>query len=51
MQNLDVVMTMYNLIEYIDNYSKSWASWWEYYKNEPNATLIKILNRLNPSKK
>ena len=29
-------MTMYNLIEYSDNYSKTPGSLWKYYKDEPN---------------
>ena len=33
---LDVVMLMYNLIEYYDNYSKASASLWRYYKDDPN---------------
>ena len=28
-------MTMYNLIEYSDNYSKTSGSLWNYYRNEP----------------
>ena len=43
---LDVVMPMYNLIEYIDNYPKTW----QYYGNitEMSQIIIKqILNRLN----
>ena len=34
-KDLDVVMTMYNLIEYSDNYSKPWGSLWQYYRFEP----------------
>ena len=33
--DIDIVMLMYNLIEYSDNHSKSL---WQYYKNEPNDT-------------
>ena len=32
---IDVVMPMYNLIEYSDNYSKTSVSLWKYYKDEP----------------
>ena len=32
-------MPMYNLIEYSDNYSKTSASLWQYYKDEPNDNL------------
>ena len=34
--NIDIVMPMYNLIEYSDNYSKTSGSLWEYYKDDPN---------------
>ena len=29
----DIVMTMYNLIEYSDNYSKTSESLWHYYRD------------------
>ena len=32
-------MSMYNLIEYSDNYSKTSRSLWQYYKVEPNDNL------------
>ena len=38
-QEMDEVMPMYNLIEYSDNYSKTSASLWQYYRDEPNASL------------
>ena len=31
----DVVMPMYNLIEYRDNYSKTSGSLWEHYRDKP----------------
>ena len=31
-----MVMPMYNLIEYGDNYSKISGSLWQYYKDDPN---------------
>ena len=34
-QDNDVVMLMYNLIEYSDNYLKTSGSLWKYYRNEP----------------
>ena len=34
-QKIDVVMTMYNLIEYSDAYSKTSGSLWQYYRDEP----------------
>ena len=38
-KDIDVVMPMYNLIEYSDNYSKSSGSLWQYYRDEP-ANII-----------
>ena len=32
-------MSMYNLIEYSNNYSKTSGSLWQYYKDEPNDNL------------
>ena len=34
-KDVDVVMQMYNLIEYSDNYSKASGSLWQYYRDEP----------------
>ena len=33
--DIDTVMSMYNLIEYSDDYSKASGSWWQYCKNKP----------------
>ena len=38
-QDIDIVMPLYNLIEYSDNYSKASGSLWQYYKDEPNDNL------------
>ena len=38
-QDIDIVMPMYNLIEYSDNYSKTSGSLWQYYKDDPNNNL------------
>ena len=38
-QNIDIVMPMYNLIEYSDNYLKTSGSLQQYYKDEPNDNL------------
>ena len=38
-EDIDIIMPMYNLIEYSDNYSKTSGSLWQYYKNEPNDNL------------
>ena len=35
-RDIDIVMPMYNLIEYSDSYSKSL---WQYYKDEPNDNI------------
>ena len=37
--DLDIVMPMYNLIEYSDNYSKTSGSLWQNYKDDPNDNL------------
>ena len=34
-KDTDIVMPMYNLIEYRDNYSKTSGSLWHYYRDEP----------------
>ena len=38
-KDIDIVMSMYNLIEYSDNYSKTSGCLWQYYKDEPNDDL------------
>ena len=38
-QDIDIVMPMYNLIEYSGNYSKTSESLWQYYKDDPNDNL------------
>ena len=39
-EDLDVVMSMQSLIKYSDNYSKTSGCLWQYYRDEPNDTLI-----------
>ena len=39
-----VVMSMYNLIAYNDNYSKTSGSLWKYYRNEPALTSAGAAN-------
>ena len=34
-KDTDIVMSMYNLIEYSDNYSKTYGTLWQYYKDIP----------------
>ena len=38
-KDIDIVMSMYNLIEYSDNYSKTSGSLWQYYKDDPNDNI------------
>ena len=38
-EDLDVVMSMYNLLEYSKNYKKTTGSLWNYYKDEPSNPL------------
>ena len=48
-KDLEVVILMYYLIEYSDNYSKSSRSLWQQYTDEPLLTIAGV-NRLNLSK-
>ena len=49
-KDLDVVMPMYNLLEYSTNYRKLTVSLWNFYRDEPNSstdddnTIHSILN-------
>ena len=36
-KDIDIVMPMYNLIEYSDNYAKTTGSLWQYFRDEPVA--------------
>ena len=38
-KDIDIVMPMYNLMEYSDSYAKTSGSLWQYYKDEPNDNL------------
>ena len=38
-KDIDIVIPMYNLIEYSDNYSKKSGSLWKYYKDDPNDNI------------
>ena len=38
-KDIDIVMSMYNLIEYSDNYAKTYGSLWQYYRDESNDNL------------
>ena len=37
-KDLNVVMPMYSLIEYGDNYWKTSGSSWQYYRDKPSTT-------------
>ena len=36
-EDLDIVMAMYNLVEYSKSYSKTSGSFWNYYRDDPNG--------------
>ena len=36
---IDVVMPMYNLVEYSNNYSKTSGSLWQHYRDNPNDSI------------
>ena len=38
-EDLEVVMPMYNLLEYIKNYKKTTGSLWNYYRDQPSSTI------------
>ena len=38
-KDIDIVMPMYNLIEYSGNYSKTSGSLWQSYKDDPNDNM------------
>ena len=38
-KDIDIVMPMYNLIDYSDNFAKTSGSLWQYYRDEPNDNL------------
>ena len=38
-KDIDIVMRIYSLIEYSNNYSKTSRNLWQYYKDEPNGNL------------
>ena len=38
-QDIDIVMLIYNLTEYSNNYSKSFGSLWQHYKDDPNDDI------------
>ena len=39
-KDIDIVVPLYNMVEYSDNYSKTSGSLWQCYKNKPNNNVI-----------
>ena len=48
-EDLDVVMSMYNSVEYSKNYSKTTGSFLNYYRDEPNGGVGGTSNNINYS--
>ena len=48
-EDLDIIMPMYNLLEYSKNYSKTTGSFWNYYRDEPNSGVGGANNNINYS--
>ena len=46
-EDLDIVIPMYNLLEYSKNYRKATGSFWNYYRDEPNSGLGGDSNNIN----
>ena len=40
-KDIDIVMPMYNLVGYNDNYSKTSGSLWQHYKDDPNSNIAR----------
>ena len=38
-KDIDIVMIVYNLIEYSDDYAKTSGSLWQYFRDEPDDNL------------
>ena len=38
-KDIDIIMPMYNLIEYSNNYAKTTGNFWQYFKDKPNDNL------------
>ena len=48
-EDLDIVIPMYNLLEYSTNYRKITGSLWNYYRDEPNSGIGGRNNNVNYS--
>ena len=44
-KDLDVVMSMYKLIEHINNYSKTSRNFWQYCRDKPDNNIHSNLNQ------
>ena len=38
-KDIDIVMPMFNLLEYSDNYAKTTGSLWQYFRDEPDDNI------------
>ena len=47
-EDLDIVMPMYNLLEYSKNYRKTTGSLWNYYRDEPNSGAVGNIRNSKP---
>ena len=48
-EDLDIVIPMFNLLEYSENYRKTTGSLWNYYRDEPNNSIGGRNNNVNYS--
>ena len=48
-EDLDIVIPIYNLLEYSKNYKKIAGSFWNYYRDEPNSGIGGENNKVNYS--
>ena len=52
-KDIDIIMPMYNLIEYSNAYSKTWGNLWQYFRDEPaiygNGNIIHFSANNNSS--
>ena len=48
-EDLDIIIPMYNLLEYSKKYSKTIGSFWSYYRDKPNSGVGSADNNINYS--
>ena len=48
-EDLDIIIPMYNLLEYSKKYSKTIGSFWNYYRDKPNSGVGSADNNMNYS--